>query len=218
MTDRSLSDRSAIPAETPFVAIIDDDPSIRDSLVSLLRSVGLTALPFASAQEFLQQRLPDAPGCLVLDVRLPGQSGLEFQRELSGTDIHLPVVFITGHGDIPMSVTAMKAGAVEFLAKPFRDQDLIDAVHTGIERDRDRRRALDALCDLRERFRSLTPREREVMRLVAAGQLNKQIAAELQLSEITVKVHRASVMRKMQARSLPDLVRIADKVTLAGDA
>ncbi|MBK3735469.1 response regulator [Azospirillum brasilense] len=218
MTDRSLSDRSAIPVETPFVAIIDDDPSIRDSLVSLLRSVGLTALPFASAQEFLQQRLPDAPGCLVLDVRLPGQSGLEFQRELSGTDIHLPVVFITGHGDIPMSVTAMKAGAVEFLAKPFRDQDLIDAVHTGIERDRDRRRALDALCDLRERFRSLTPREREVMRLVAAGQLNKQIAAELQLSEITVKVHRASVMRKMQARSLPDLVRIADKVTLAGDA
>ncbi|WP_188260176.1 response regulator transcription factor [Azospirillum tabaci] len=218
MTDRSMSERSAMAAETPFVAIIDDDPSIRESLGSLLRSVGLTALPFASAQEFLQQRLPDAPGCLVLDVRLPGQSGLEFQRELTGADIHLPVVFITGHGDIPMSVTAMKAGAVEFLAKPFRDQDLIDAVHTGIERDRDRRRALDALCDLRERFRSLTPREREVMRLVAAGQLNKQIAAELQLSEITVKVHRANVMRKMQARSLPDLVRIADKVTLAGDA
>ncbi|MBK3803151.1 response regulator [Azospirillum brasilense] len=218
MSDRSMSDRSAMAVESPFVAIIDDDPSIRESLVSLLRSVGLTALPFASAQDFLQQRLPDAPGCLVLDVRLPGQSGLEFQRELSGTDIHLPVVFITGHGDIPMSVTAMKAGAVEFLAKPFRDQDLIDAVHTGIERDRDRRRTLDALCDLRERFRSLTPREREVMRLVAAGQLNKQIAAELQLSEITVKVHRASVMRKMQARSLPDLVRIADKVTLAGDA
>lgn len=218
MSDRSMSDRSSMAVESPFVAIIDDDPSIRESLVSLLRSVGLTALPFASAQEFLQQRLPDAPGCLVLDVRLPGQSGLEFQRELSGTDIHLPVVFITGHGDIPMSVTAMKAGAVEFLAKPFRDQDLIDAVHTGIERDRDRRRALDALCDLRERFRSLTPREREVMRLVAAGQLNKQIAAELQLSEITVKVHRANVMRKMQARSLPDLVRIADKVTLAGDA
>ncbi|WP_348981592.1 response regulator transcription factor [Azospirillum brasilense] len=218
MSDRPPSDRSAMAVESPFVAIIDDDPSIRESLVSLLRSVGLTALPFASAQEFLQQRLPDAPGCLVLDVRLPGQSGLEFQRELSGTDIRLPVVFITGHGDIPMSVTAMKAGAVEFLAKPFRDQDLIDAVHTGIERDRDRRRALDALCDLRERFRSLTPREREVMQLVAAGQLNKQIAAELQLSEITVKVHRASVMRKMQARSLPDLVRIADKVTLAGDA
>ncbi|MBY3754390.1 response regulator [Azospirillum formosense] len=204
--------------ETPFVAIIDDDPSIRDSLVSLLRSVGLTALPFASAQDFLQHRWPDAPGCLVLDVRLPGQSGLEFQRELTGAGIHLPVVFITGHGDIPMSVTAMKAGAVEFLAKPFRDQDLIDAVHTGIDRDRDRRRAVDALSDLQERFRSLTPREREVMRLVAAGQLNKQIAAELQLSEITVKVHRASVMRKMQARSLPDLVRIADKVTPAGDA
>ncbi|GAA4255462.1 response regulator transcription factor [Azospirillum formosense] len=213
-----MTDRSAMAVETPFVAIIDDDPSIRDSLVSLLRSVGLTALPFASAQDFLQHRWPDAPGCLVLDVRLPGQSGLEFQRELTGAGIHLPVVFITGHGDIPMSVTAMKAGAVEFLAKPFRDQDLIDAVHTGIDRDRDRRRAVDALSDLQERFRSLTPREREVMRLVAAGQLNKQIAAELQLSEITVKVHRASVMRKMQARSLPDLVRIADKVTPAGDA
>ncbi|MBK3773709.1 response regulator transcription factor [Azospirillum sp. YIM DDC1] len=218
MTDRTVSDRPATAMETPFVAIIDDDPSIRESLVSLLRSVGLTALPFASAQDFLQHRWPDAPGCLVLDVRLPGQSGLEFQRELTGAGIHLPVVFITGHGDIPMSVTAMKAGAVEFLAKPFRDQDLIDAVHTGIERDRDRRRAVDALSDLQERFRSLTPREREVMRLVAAGQLNKQIAAELQLSEITVKVHRASVMRKMQARSLPDLVRIADKVTPAGDA
>lgn len=218
MTDRTVSDRSATAMETPFVAIIDDDPSIRESLVSLLRSVGLTALPFASAQDFLQHRWPDAPGCLVLDVRLPGQSGLEFQRELTGAGIHLPVVFITGHGDIPMSVTAMKAGAVEFLAKPFRDQDLIDAVHTGIERNRDRRRAVDALSDLQERFRSLTPREREVMRLVAAGQLNKQIAAELQLSEITVKVHRASVMRKMQARSLPDLVRIADKVTPAGDA
>lgn len=211
-----MSDRSAA-METPFVAIIDDDPSIRESLVSLLRSVGLTALPFASAQEFLQHRWPDAPGCLVLDVRLPGQSGLEFQRELTGAGIHLPVVFITGHGDIPMSVTAMKAGAVEFLAKPFRDQDLIDAVHTGIERDRDRRRALDALSDLQERFRSLTPREREVMQLVAAGQLNKQIAAELNLSEITVKVHRASVMRKMQAKSLPDLVRIADKVAPGGE-
>lgn len=212
-----MSDRSATSMETPFVAIIDDDPSIRESLVSLLRSVGLTALPFASAQEFLQHRWPDAPGCLVLDVRLPGQSGLEFQRELTGAGIHLPVVFITGHGDIPMSVTAMKAGAVEFLAKPFRDQDLIDAVHTGIERDRDRRRALDALSDLQERFRSLTPREREVMQLVAAGQLNKQIAAELNLSEITVKVHRASVMRKMQAKSLPDLVRIADKVAPSGE-
>ncbi|AWJ91876.1 DNA-binding response regulator (plasmid) [Azospirillum baldaniorum] len=218
MTDRTVSDRSPATMETPFVAIIDDDPSIRESLVSLLRSVGLTALPFASAQDFLQHRWPDAPGCLVLDVRLPGQSGLEFQRELTGAGIHLPVVFITGHGDIPMSVTAMKAGAVEFLAKPFRDQDLIDAVHTGIERDRDRRRAVDALSDLQERFRSLTPREREVMQLVAAGQLNKQIAAELQLSEITVKVHRASVMRKMQARSLPDLVRIADKVTPNGES
>ncbi|MDQ2106121.1 response regulator transcription factor [Azospirillum isscasi] len=213
-----MTDRSAMAVETPFVAIIDDDPSIRESLASLLRSVGLAPLPFASAQEFLHHRRPDAPGCLVLDVRLPGQSGLEFQRELAGAGIHLPVVFITGHGDIPMSVTAMKAGAVEFLAKPFRDQDLIDAVHTGIERDRDRRRAMDALSDLRGRFRSLTPREREVMGLVAAGQLNKQIAAELRLSEITVKVHRASVMRKMQAKSLPDLVRIADKLAPGGDS
>lgn len=213
-----MTDRGFVTEGAPFVAIIDDDPSIRESLVSLLRSVGLTALPFASAQEFLQHRLPDAPGCLVLDVRLPGQSGLEFQRELTGAGIHLPVVFITGHGDIPMSVTAMKAGAIEFLAKPFRDQDLIDAVHTGIERDRGRRRALDALSDLHGRFRSLTPREREVMRLVVAGQLNKQIAAELSLSEITVKVHRANVMRKMQAKSLPHLVRLADKAAPGGDS
>lgn len=199
----------------PFVCIIDDDPSIRDSLVSLLRSVGLTALPYASTADFLAGARPDGPGCLVLDVRLPEQSGLEFQRELAGAGIPLPVIFITGHGDIPMSVTAMKAGALEFLTKPFRDQDLLDAVHKGIERDRERRRGDAAVADLRERFNSLTPREREVMLLVASGHMNKQIAAALQLSEITIKLHRAQVMRKMQAKSLPDLVRIADKVAPA---
>jgi FixJ family two-component response regulator len=155
---------------------------------------------------------PDVPGCLVLDVRLPGRSGLEFQQELARSDIRLPIVFITGHGDVAMSVTAMKAGAIEFLTKPFRDQDLLDAVHRGIEIDRGRRAESVMLAELWQRFDSLTPREREVMALVAAGQLNKQIAAELDLSEITVKVHRAQVMRKMQAKSLPDLVRFADRL------
>jgi FixJ family two-component response regulator len=154
------------------------------------------------------------PGCLVLDVRLPERSGLEFQRELIRSGIELPIVFITGHGDIPMSVTAMKAGAIEFLTKPFREQDFLDAVHRGIDLDRDRRAESAILADLRERYDSLTPRQREIMVLVAAGQLNKQIAAELQLSEITVKVHRAQVMRKMQAKSLPDLVRFADKLAV----
>ncbi|MCW2238592.1 response regulator transcription factor [Azospirillum canadense] len=196
-----------------FVCIVDDDASIRQALAGLLRSVGLTVFAYPSTEDFLADARPDGPGCLVLDVRLPGQSGLEFQRELEGMGIHLPVIFITGHGDIPMSVTAMKAGALEFLTKPFRDQDLLDAVHKAIELDRDRRRDDAALSELRERFQSLTPREREIMLLVAAGQLNKQIAAALNLSEITIKVHRAQVMRKMQAKSLPDLVRIADKVS-----
>jgi FixJ family two-component response regulator len=195
-----------------LVFIIDDDPSMRASIQSLLRSVGHATQAFASTQEFKLSERPDAPGCLVLDVRLPGRSGLEFQQELAGSDIRVPIVFITGHGDVPMSVTAMKAGAVEFLTKPFRDQDLLDAVHRGIEIDRDRRAESAMLAELRQRFDSLTPREREVMALVAAGQLNKQIAAELDLSEITVKVHRAQVMRKLQAKSLPDLVRIADRL------
>jgi FixJ family two-component response regulator len=199
-----------------FVFIIDDDLSMRRSLESLLRSVGLAALSFESVQDFLLAERPDAPSCLVLDVRLPGRSGLEFQRELTSSGIRLPTIFITGHGDIPMSVAAMKAGAVEFLTKPFRDQDFLDAVHRGIQRDRDCREKSAALADLQERFRSLTPREREVMALVVAGLLNKQIAAELQLSEITIKVHRARVMVKMQAKSLPDLVRIADKLTADG--
>ena len=201
-------------SEQSVVFVIDDDPSMRESLQSLLRSIGHAVQAFATTQEFLLSERPDVPGCLVLDVRLPGQSGLEFQRELTRSDIELPIVFITGHGDIPMSVTAMKAGAIEFLTKPFRDQDFLDAVHRGIDLDRDRRTKTAALADVRERFGSLTPREREIMVLVAAGQLNKQIAAELQLSEITVKVHRAHVMRKMQAKSLPDLVRFADKLAI----
>ena len=199
-------------ADQSVVFIIDDDPSIRESLHSLLRSVGQTAQSFGSTQEFLRSKRPDAPGCLVLDVRLPGRSGLEFQRELANSGIHLPVIFITGHGDIPMSVTAMKAGAIEFLTKPFRDQDLLDAIHKGIERDRECRKESAIVTELRERFSSLTPREGEIMALVAAGRPNKQIAAELQVSEITVKVHRAQVMHKMRAKSLAELVRIADKL------
>jgi FixJ family two-component response regulator len=198
--------------EQSVVFIIDDDPSMRRSLESLLRSVGHVVQAFASTHDFLRSKRPDAPGCLVLDVRLPGQSGLEFQRELAKSEIRLPIVFITGHGDVPMSVTAMKAGAIEFLTKPFRDQDLLDAVHRGLDLDGDRRAESAVLDELRGRFNLLTPREREVMALVAAGQLNKQIAAELDLSEITVKVHRAQVMRKTQAKSLPDLVRIADRL------
>ncbi len=198
--------------EHSVVFVIDDDPSMRDSLKSLLRSIGHAAMVFGSTQEFLLSERPDVAGCLVLDVRLPGRSGLEFQRELIHAGIELPIVFITGHGDIPMSVTAMKAGAIEFLTKPFRDQDFLDAVHSGIDVDRNRRAELAILAELRERYNSLTPREREVMVLVATGQPNKQIAAQLQLSEITVKVHRAHVMRKMQANSLPDLVRFADKL------
>lgn len=198
--------------EQSVVFIIDDDPSMRTSLESLLRSVGHVVQAFASTHDFLRSKRPDALGCLVLDVRLPGQSGLEFQRELAKSEIRLPIVFITGHGDVPMSVTAMKAGAIEFLTKPFRDQDLLDAVHRGLDLDGDRRAESAVLDELRGRFNLLTPREREVMALVAAGQLNKQIAAELDLSEITVKVHRAQVMRKTQAKSLPDLVRIADRL------
>ena len=195
-----------------IVFIVDDDSSMRASIQSLLRSVGHLTQAFATTQEFVLGERPDAPGCLVLDVRLPGRSGLEFQQELAKSDIQLPIVFITGHGDVPMSVAAMKAGALEFLTKPFRDQDLLDAVHRGIEIDRGRRAESAILAELRQRFNSLTPREREVMALVAAGQLNKQIAAELELSEITVKVHRSQLMRKMQAKSLADLVRIADRL------
>jgi FixJ family two-component response regulator len=200
-------------AEEPsLVFLIDDDPSVRDALDGLLRSVGLQVQSFGSAHEFLRAKVPDAPACLVLDVRLPGPSGLDFQRELAESNSRLPIIFITGHGDIPMSVKAMKAGAVEFLTKPFRDQELLDAIQQGIERDRLRRQESAIITGLQERYRALTPRERDVMARVVTGRLNKQIAADLDLSEVTVKVHRGQVMRKMLAKSLADLVRMADKL------
>jgi FixJ family two-component response regulator len=192
------------------VFVVDDDGSVRDALKSLFGSVGLQAQTFASAPEFLQAKLPDTPSCLVLDVRLPGLSGLDFQAELAKANIHVPIVFITGHGDIPMTVRAMKAGAVEFLTKPFRDQDLLDAVQLGLDRDRARRNSDKAVSAIRARFDSLTPREQQVIALVTSGLMNKQIAAEIGVTEVTVKVHRGHVMRKMGAKSLADLVRMAD--------
>jgi len=194
--------------EQPIVFIVDDDISLRDSLEDLLRSVGLGVRTFGSAQEFLQSQRPDAPGCLVLDVRLPGQSGLEFQRTLAAAGIHIPIIFISGHGDIPMTVRAMKSGAIEFLTKPLHEQELLDAIQTGIENDRAQRQEAKAAATLQKRLDSLTPREREILMLILAGQLNKQIAAQLSLSEATVKVHRSQIMHKMQARSLVDLLRM----------
>lgn len=194
------------------VFVIDNDLSTRASLENLLVSVGLAVRLFASPREFLAKERPDAPGCLVLDVRLPGMSGLTFQEELTRMGVELPVIFITGHGDIRMSVRAMKAGALDFLTKPVQDQDLLDAIQAAIERDRERRRDAVLVAELRERYVTLTERERQVMALVAAGRANKQIAAVLDLSELTVKVHRGQVMRKMQARSLPELVRMADRL------
>jgi len=197
----------------PVVFVIDDSPSVRDALDSLIRSVHLNVQAFGSIEEFLQFKRPDAPGCIVLDVRLPGLSGLDFQREMAKSNIDLSIIFITGHGDVPMSVRAIKAGAIEFLTKPFRDQDLLDAIYLGIERDRSRRQASAIIAVLRGHFASLTARERQVMLKVASGRPNKQIAAELKLSEVTVKVHRRHVMRKMKAKSLADLVRMADKLS-----
>ena len=197
----------------PVVFVIDDSPSVRDALDSLIRSVHLNVQAFGSIEEFLQFKRPDAPGCIVLDVRLPGLSGLDFQREMAKSNIDLSIIFITGHGDVPMSVRAIKAGAIEFLTKPFRDQELLDAIYLGIERDRSRRQASAIIAVLRGHFASLTARERQVMLQVASGRPNKQIAAELKLSEVTVKVHRRHVMRKMKAKSLADLVRMADKLS-----
>ena len=202
---------SFMTEQPPIVYVVDDDASIRDALKSLIRSVGLGVELFASPLEFLQGKRSDAPSCLVLDVRFPRKNGLDFHRELVEAEIHIPTVFITGHGDIPMSVRAMKAGAVEFLTKPFRDQDLLDAIQVGLERDRARRQSQAETAQLRERLESLTPREREVLPLVVSGLLNKQ-AAEVGMTEATVKVHRGQLMNKMGADSLPDLVRMAGKL------
>jgi len=201
-----------VTEERPVVIVIDDDPSLRKAIDRLLRSVDLRVELFESAQEFLRSDRPDAPSCIVLDVRLPGQSGLSLQRNLAAANIHIPIIFITAHGDIPMSVRAMKAGAFEFLTKPFHDQDLLDAIEAALERDRVRRADEKLIAELRERFETLTERERQVMQLVVAGRLNKQIAAELGISEMTAKIHRGQVFRKLQAASLPDLVRMADKL------
>jgi len=201
-----------ITTGTPTVFVVDDDPSVRSSLKFLLSTVGLHAEGFVSADAFLRKRLPDAPSCLVLDVRLPGLSGLDFQRELAARNICIPIIFLTGHGDIPMSVRAMKAGAVEFLTKPFRDQDLLDAVRVALERDRTRREQERELMTLRQRYGALTSREREVISLVASGMLNKQIADRLGTAESTVKVQRSRAMEKMHAQSLVDLLKMIEKL------
>jgi FixJ family two-component response regulator len=200
--------------EQPTVVVIDDDPAIRESLGRLLRSVGLKAQLWSLVDEFLAAGRPNGPACLVLDVRLPGRSGLDYQRELTAAEKRIPVIFITGHGDIPMSVQAMKGGAIEFLTKPFRDQDLLDAVQHALAQDRAWRENEQVLVELRKRYSTLTLREREVMALVVAGRLNKQIAGDIGISEITVKVHRGQAMRKMRASSLPDLARMADKLSV----
>jgi FixJ family two-component response regulator len=194
----------------PIVFVVDDDPSMRKALANLFRSVGLRAEVFGSARDLLESELPDVASCLVLDIRLPGPSGLDFQAELAKANIQIPIIFMTGHGDIPMTVKAMKAGAIDFLTKPFRDQDMLDAVATAIERDRARRKDQKAVAELRAVFETLTTRERDVFALVASGLMNKQIAAEIGLAEITVKIHRGHIMRKMGARSLADLVRMAE--------
>ena len=200
----------------PTVLIVDDDADIRESLQSLLRSVGLESRAMESLPDFLKSEPPLGPTCLILDVRLPGRSGLDYQRDLAAANVKLPIIFITGHGDVPMSVQAMKGGAIEFLTKPFRDQDLLDAIQLGLTRDRARCESEEALRTVRECFETLTPREREVMQHVVSGRLNKQIASDIGISEMTVKIHRGNVMRKMKAASLPDLARMADKLSTAG--
>jgi FixJ family two-component response regulator len=206
-----------MPDASSTVLVVDDDASLRESVGRLLRSVGMNARLFASISDFIASDLPDGPTCLVLDVRFPGQSGLDLQRELAAADRDLPIIFVTGHGDIPMSVHAMKCGAIEFLTKPFRDQDLLDAIALGLSRDRDRREAETALTALKERFGTLSPREREIVIQVARGRLSKQIAGDIGIAEATVKVHRSRAMRKMNVRSLPELGRIADRLKLVSE-
>jgi FixJ family two-component response regulator len=210
VTERAKSSHEPASAREPIVFVIDDDESMRRALANLFQSVGLRVEVFGSASEMLQSKLPDVPSCLVLDIRLPGLSGLDFQAELARANIHIPIIFMTGHGDIPMTVRAMKGGAVDFLTKPFRDQDMLDAVVMAIERDRKRREVEKVVVNLQTLFETLTSREREVLALVATGLMNKQIAAELGLAEMTVKIHRGHIMKKMAARSLADLVRKAE--------
>src|SRR5580700_5406364 len=206
-----------MPDANATVLVVDDDPDLRASVGRMLRSVGIDSQLFASIPDFLKSDLPDGPACLVLDVRLPGQSGLDLQRELAAAKRELPIIFITGHGDIPMTVQAMKGGAIEFLTKPFRDQALLDAIHLGLSRDGAARDSKNALASLKQRFDSLSPRERDIVLQVVRGRLSKQIAGDMGIAEATVKVHRSRAMRKMKARSLPELGRMADKLKLLPD-
>jgi FixJ family two-component response regulator len=216
VTERPKSSQEPASAREPIVFVIDDDASMRRALTNLFQSVGLQVEAFGSAPEMLQGKIPDVASCLVLDIRLPGLSGLDFQAELAKASIRIPIIFVTGHGDIPMTVRAMKGGAVDFLTKPFRDQDMLDAVGAAIERDRKRREAEKIVAQLQALYETLTPREREILALVASGRMNKQIAGDLGLAEITVKIHRGHITKKMHARSLADLIRMAETLGLRG--